>query len=356
MRIIAGNHKGLTLRVPRGSKVRPTPQRVRESLFSILGERVVGARVLDLFAGSGSLGLECLSRGARSAVFVERDRDVASVLRENLRAFKAGDEARLLLRDVPRALRELSRDAERFDLVVMDPPYSRGLVEPTVEAVDAAGLLAPGGLIVVDHPAGEPPPAQIGSLVLVDRRVFGDTAVALFAAAEPLPEGSRSAHMDRVAIYPGSFDPVTHGHLNIIDRALQVFDRLVVGVLDNATKTALFSVEERIAQIREATGADPRVEAVHFAGLLVDFAKVNGATVIVRGLRAVSDFDYEFQMAHMNRRLCPEIETMFMMTGEEYFYVSSRLVKEVVSLGGDVTGLVPPNVVGALAGRFPHRP
>lgn len=159
--------------------------------------------------------------------------------------------------------------------------------------------------------------------------------------------------MARVAIYPGSFDPVTHGHLNIIHRALQVFDRLIVGVLDNEAKTSLFTVDERTAQITEALNNDPRVEAVHFGGLLVDFARDQGATVVVRGLRAVSDFDYEFQMAHMNRRLAPEIETMFMMTGEEYFYVSSRLVKEVVSLGGDVTGLVPDNVVAALASRFP---
>lgn len=352
MRIIAGQHKGLTLRVPRGSKVRPTPQRVRESLFSILGDRVRGARVLDLFAGSGSLGLECLSRGAASAVFVERDRDVVTVLCENVRSVRG--EAQIVPREAARALRDLAREGARFELVLMDPPYSRGLVEPTVEA--AAAVLAPGGLVVVDHPSSEPPPDRIGPLALVDRRVFGDTAVAMFAASEALPAGSRSERMARVAIYPGSFDPITNGHLNIIDRALKVFDRLVVGVLDNATKTALFPVEERMEQIRQATGDDPRVHVDHFSGLLVDFAQAQGATVVVRGLRAISDFEFEFQMAHMNRRLSPKLETMFMMTGEEYFYVSSRLVKEVASLGGDVTGLVPRNVLAALASRFPHKP
>lgn len=336
--------------------MRPTPQRVRESLFSVLGDRVEGARVLDLFAGSGALGLECLSRGAASAVFVERDRAVAAVLRQNVESAGAA-RCQVLVREASSAVRDLGRQGARFDLVFLDPPYGRGLVEPTVEALGAAGLVAPDGLVVVDHPAGEPPGPRIGSLVLVDRRVFGDTAVAMFAPAQGPDEAPSQEHtMARVAIYPGSFDPVTHGHLNIIHRALQVFDRLIVGVLDNASKSALFTVDERIAQIGGALEHDPRVQAVHFGGLLVDFARAHGATVVVRGLRAVSDFDYEFQMAHMNRRLAPEIETMFMMTGEEFFYVSSRLVKEVAFLGGDVTGLVPENVVAALATRYPQNP
>ena len=158
--------------------------------------------------------------------------------------------------------------------------------------------------------------------------------------------------MSRVAIYPGSFDPITRGHLNIVERALQVFDRLIVGVLDNAKKTALFTVDERLEQIRIAVGDDPRIGVDHFDGLLVDFAERKGATVLLRGLRAVSDFDYEFQMAHMNKKLYPEMETMFMMTGEDFFYVSSRLVKEVAALGGDVSGLVPDNVFTALAEKY----
>lgn len=158
--------------------------------------------------------------------------------------------------------------------------------------------------------------------------------------------------MSRVAIYPGSFDPITRGHLNIVERALHVFDRLIVGVLDNSKKTALFSVDERLGQIRKAVGDDPRIEVDHFDGLLVDFAERKGATVLLRGLRAVSDFDYEFQMAHMNKKLFPEMETMFMMTGEDFFYVSSRLVKEIAALGGDVSALVPENVFTALTGKY----
>ncbi len=149
----------------------------------------------------------------------------------------------------------------------------------------------------------------------------------------------------RTAIYPGSFDPLTMGHVDIIARGSTLFDKIVVAVLENAEKDPVFSVAERLEMIKE-TFADraTNVEADAFSGLLVDYAKKKGAIAIVRGIRAISDFEYEFQMALMNRRLAPSIETVFMMPAEEYSYVSSRLIKEVVGLGGSVTGLVPPGV------------
>ncbi len=156
----------------------------------------------------------------------------------------------------------------------------------------------------------------------------------------------------KLALFPGSFDPITNGHVDIIGRGLRVFDEVVVAVLVNADKLALFTVEERLAIIREAYQDEPRVRVESFSGLLVDYAAKVGASVIVRGLRAVSDFEYEFQMALMNRRLDPKIETVFMMPAESYSYLSSRLVKEVAQLGGDVSGLVPPVVARALAAKL----
>ena len=156
----------------------------------------------------------------------------------------------------------------------------------------------------------------------------------------------------RAAIYPGSFDPLTNGHLSLIHRALRVFDRVIVAVLDNPRKTPLFAVDERKALIGGAIGAEPRVDVDDFRGLLVDYARRKGVSTVLRGLRAVSDFEYEFQMANMNRKLFPEFETVFMMTGEDYFYVSSQLVREIASLSGDVSGLVPPNVLAKLQARF----
>jgi pantetheine-phosphate adenylyltransferase len=153
---------------------------------------------------------------------------------------------------------------------------------------------------------------------------------------------------ERVAVFPGSFDPLTNGHVDIILRGARLFDRIVVAILRNAEKQPLFSPEERVETAREVFRAWPNVEVEAFEGLLVDYAHRKQASVIVRGLRAVSDFEYELQMALMNRRVGPEIETVFMMPAEQYTYVSSRLIKEVFALGGAITGLVPDVVEARL--------
>jgi pantetheine-phosphate adenylyltransferase len=152
----------------------------------------------------------------------------------------------------------------------------------------------------------------------------------------------------RTAVYPGSFDPLTNGHVAIIQRGLKVFDRLVVAVANNPQKNPMFTVAERKAMISETLGDDPRVEVDSFDALLVDYARRKGVHTVLRGLRAVSDFEYEFQIANMNRHLLPDVETVFVMTGEDYFFVSARLVREVATFGGDVSAFVPANVLDAL--------
>ncbi|MBI5495061.1 MAG: pantetheine-phosphate adenylyltransferase [Deltaproteobacteria bacterium] len=158
----------------------------------------------------------------------------------------------------------------------------------------------------------------------------------------------------KLAVYPGSFDPLTNGHLDIIQRSLKLFDRVIVAVAHNSAKNALFTMEERKALILECAN-DPRLEVDAFTGLLVDYARRRGASAVVRGLRAVSDFEYEFQMANMNRKLTHDVEHVFLMTNEENFYISSRLVREVASLGGDVKDLVPAPVLERLRHAFPAR-
>ncbi len=147
-----------------------------------------------------------------------------------------------------------------------------------------------------------------------------------------------------IAVYPGSFDPVTHGHLDLIERGAKLFDRLIAAVLRNLEKDPLFTLEERVEMLREVTKPWPNVEVDVFDGLLVDYARKRNAQVLLRGIRAISDYEYELQMALMNRKLEPKIETVFLMPAEAYSYLSSRLVREIARLGGPVHGLVPPAV------------
>ena len=166
---------------------------------------------------------------------------------------------------------------------------------------------------------------------------------------------SESKH-PRIAIYPGSFDPLTNGHVDIIERGARIFDKIIVAILANVEKTPLFSESERVALIQEVFKDRPKVQVETFDGLLVDYAQRKNASVLVRGLRAVSDFEYEFQMALMNRHLAPNIETVFMMPAEQYTYISSRLIKEVFMLNGKIEGLVPPIVEERLRAKRAGRP
>ncbi len=159
----------------------------------------------------------------------------------------------------------------------------------------------------------------------------------------------------RTVVYPGSFDPLTNGHLDVLQRAARLFDRVIIAVASNESKTPLFTLAERAALVQEATAAMPNVETDYFDGLLVDYVARRGATAVVRGLRAVSDFEFEFQLALMNRKLNEQIETLFLMPKDTYSFLSSRLVKEIARLGGDVSSFVPPNVQAALRQKL-HLP
>jgi pantetheine-phosphate adenylyltransferase len=159
-------------------------------------------------------------------------------------------------------------------------------------------------------------------------------------------------NMGKVAIYPGSFDPITYGHIDIVERALEIFDKVIIAIADNVEKRSLFSVEERLQMAKIIFKDTPNAIADSFKGLLVDYVAMTNAKVILRGLRATSDFEYEFHMASMNRSLNTHLDTLFMMTSKDYFFVSSRTIKEVARLGGGVEGLVPDLVVRRLKEKF----
>ena len=162
--------------------------------------------------------------------------------------------------------------------------------------------------------------------------------------------------MNRTVIYPGTFDPITNGHIDLVGRAARMFGRVVVAVAENRNKAPLFTLQERVAMARDSLAAIPKVEVLGFDTLLVEFARTTGSEVILRGLRAVSDFEFEFQLAGMNRHLGPEIETVFMTPSERYAFISSSLIREIARLGGDVSAFVPETVKAALLRQFNPRP
>jgi pantetheine-phosphate adenylyltransferase len=281
--------------------------------------------------------------------FVEQSAAGARVLRANLHHCAFDAQARVLQIPVQRALAQLGRAAARFDGVFADPPYGLGLVQRTVADLAAHGVLKPGGWLVIEHHVDEAPPTTCGALRLTQARRYGKTGLALFAADEGMPAALKDETQFVRAVYPGSFDPITNGHLDVVRRAVTVFDQVIVAVAATSSDPhkdgSLFTADERVALIRDAlaeTGG--RASADKFTGLLVDYCDRVGARVIIRGLRAVSDFEYEFQMAMMNRHMKPHIETFFMAAGAKHFYTASRLVKQVASLGGDVRELLPEAV------------
>ena len=157
---------------------------------------------------------------------------------------------------------------------------------------------------------------------------------------------------EKIAIYPGSFDPITNGHISILNRALKIFDKLVIAILNNTQKAPLFTLEERLSMIREVLKPVENVEVDYFDGLLVDYAVKKGTNVVIRGLRALSDFEYEFQLALMNRKLNRDVQSVFLMTDYKWFYTSSTIIKEAAKWGGDISGLVPPLVCKKLKEKY----
>ena len=332
MRIIAGSARGTRL-APVPKNVRPTSDRVRESLFNSLGQFFDGGRVLDLYAGTGALGIEALSRGFDRAVFVERDRKVREVILDNLHRTRFPDRAEVIGGEVEGILDVLDGRGEDFDLIFLDPPYRIAAAEVGGNLHRLRSLLAPGGRVVIE--SGEAPVEVAGGRKGVTRR-YGGTFVTILGRADLTMI---------VAVCPGSFDPVTTGHLDVIRRACKIFDHVVVAVGANRRKQARLSPVQRARLIEKVTADVENVSVEIMDGLLVEFAREQGAQAIVKGLRAVSDFESEFEQAQLNRTMFPELETVFIMASAEHSFLSSSAVREIASLGGDVRGLVPDGIL-----------
>ena len=372
MRVVAGL---LGSRVfegpPKG--VRPTSDRVRESLFARLGD-LSGCSVLDLFAGTGSLGIEAISRGASSVTFVDRAQPSIKVLKKNLDSLQIGRQCTVMRSEVRLALRRLANEGRQFDLIFMDPPYAEDEYGPAFKLIADSGLLSPGGALVVESAKRHPLPSVAElNLEVVDERATGDTLITQIcqisgeemanqtadgtngaSGASEQSSGSRATvtRNATVGLFPASFDPPTNGHIDLIERAQKVFDEVVVAVAINVGKTGTFSFEERIEMLNHVTESMEGVRVEGFSGLMVEHAHKIGATVIIRGLRAIADFEYEFEMTLMNQHLQPELETLFMMTKQEYLYVSSSRLKELVRFGANIEDFVPPLIAKRLVEKL----
>ena len=295
-------------------------------------------------------------------MFVEQNPKAADCIRENLKTTRLEESAAVMVCDVMTALRRMEGKQEPFDLVFMDPPYGRDLELEALSYLKDSSLIHPDTLIVVEASLETKSEGMSALGYTVSRVKTYKDQPAYFSCDLGTPEtAGRSAFRRKnaggkffvykgekwnmaTAIYPGSFDPVTLGHLDIIERTAQIMDRVIVGVLNNRKKTPLFSVEERVNMLKSVTSHLENVEVKAFDGLTIDFARENGAKVIVRGLRAITDFEYELQLSQTNRVMAPEIDTLFLTTSLKYSYLSSSMVKEIAVYGGDISAFLPAQI------------
>ena len=321
MRIVAGRYRGRRLTPPSDDSVRPTTDRIKETVFNILQWNVEGARVLDLFAGSGALGIECLSRGAAEVVFADKSPASVALIRQNLKGIEGS--YRVLTADFTGVLRS---GEDKFDLIFIDPPYKSGLGELAVDAAFDLGRVAEGGTVVYEH-SSELPFKCAREDVKARTKVMGSVTVEFI-------------RKKTTGLVTGTFDPVTKGHMEVIEEALRLFDEVVVAVLVNPEKQCMFTPEERLALLNAALSGNTRVKTLYSEDYAVDVARRVGADKLVRGVRGEGDEAYENAMAEYNRS--HGFGTVF-VTPERYADVSSTRARELISKGD--FRLLPENAI-----------
>lgn len=270
MRVITGSARGRRLNELKGYDTRPTTDKVKEGIFSAIQFEVEGARVLDLFAGTGQLGIEALSRGAQRAVFVDRRTDAVKLIRENLALTRLEEGAQVVCGD---SMAYLNALREKFDLIFLDPPYADDLLERAVAHIARFDILAPDGIMIAESPAEKELPKLSAPYRVAREYRYGRIKVTLYRR-----DGEEDdMREERIAVFPGSFDPVTLGHMDIIERAAQLFDRVYVAIVPNGEKThPMFTDEEKLELMRVSVAPLGNVEAALWNGLLTDFAAAEG--------------------------------------------------------------------------------
>ena len=330
MRVVAGKYRGIVLSEFKGDEVRPTADRVKENLFNIIGSKIVGKSFLDLFCGTGGMGIEALSRGTSEVIFVDKSKDSASLTEKNLAKIK--EDNKVILSD---GLSFLTRTNKKFDFIFIDPPYASDLGINALKIIADRDLLTENGVAIFEHE--EKFDSKISKLELFDERKYGRVYLSFLRKRQ-----------EKKCIYAGTFDPITTGHVAIINKALERYDKVIVGILVNPDKKPTASKEQRKSLIEKVFEKDDRVLVESHDGYLVDFAKKHNATDYVRGIRNQSDFIYEEKIRILNEQLDPNIKTIYINSPSGNENLSSSKVRELIKDGKDVKGLIPDCILEEL--------
>lgn len=334
MRIIAGKFKGRSLITMKDKSIRPTTDRVKESIFNLLQGYVEDAKVLDLFAGSGALGIEAISRGASSVVFADRSNDSIETVNTNLK--KVNGKVTVIRKDFLSTIDYLSARKEKFDIIFLDPPYKQGLEVVAIEKIEESGILAEDGIIVVERSREDVPLSLPSGYRALTERYYGSVTVVLVQKAT-------------ACAVTGTFDPFTLGHKYLVEKALENFDEVHVVVLINPDKKTTMTVEKRVklieTSVRRMGGI---VKVAYYEGLAIDYCKQNDIQYIIRGIRNEKDFDYEKEMANWNKEN-GDITTILIPAKDSE--ISSTLVREKLANNEEITGLVDEEILNSLMRR-----
>ncbi|NLC96101.1 MAG: pantetheine-phosphate adenylyltransferase [Erysipelotrichaceae bacterium] len=328
IKIISGKHGSRLIQTLDGENTRPTSNKIRGAIFSKIGPYFEGGSSLDLFAGSGAFSFEALSRGITNAYLVDNNIKAINIIQTNAKLLD--ENINLYKLNYKNALNQFKN--LKFDLIFLDPPYKMKVIDDIINFISANNMLDEDGYIIVETSKDYELKDSIGKIVKVKESIYGIAKINYFKW------GGKNM---RTAIYPGTFDPITYGHLDIIKRASKNFDLIIVAIMENIRKVPTFSSNERKEMIEQCTLGLENVKVVVSSGLTVDFAKKNNADVIIRGIRAVADYEYELQQATTNMLLDDSIETIFYVSRPKYSFLSSSVAKEVAINGGDLSKFIP---------------
>ncbi len=334
MRVIAGKFKGRALITMKDQSIRPTTDRVKESIFNLIQGYVEDAKVLDLFAGSGALGIEALSRGAKSVTFADRSNDSIDTVNTNIR--KVSGKINVIRKDFLSTIDYLSARKEKFDIIFLDPPYKQGLDKIAIDKIDNANILAEDGIIVVERSREDVPLELTKGYRATTIRDYGSVTVMLVQKAT-------------ACAVTGTFDPFTLGHRYLVEKGLENFDEVHVVILINPDKKTELSPDKRVKLIETSVRRmGGRVVVSYYEGLAIDYCKENDIQYIIRGVRNAQDFLYEKEMAEWNMEH-GDITTILIPA--ENSDISSTLVREKLQKGENIVGLVDEDTLDSLLRR-----